>query len=420
MPFASYLRFALASTDNTRVLAFGFIMAFASSVGQTYFIGVFGPAIQDEFGLSHTAWGSIYMAGTLLSALLLPWTGQQIDRITLRRYTMLVCAGLVAAAAFMALVPSAVFLIVAILLLRQAGQGLAIHTGTTAVARGFRADRGKAIAFATLGFSAGGSLLPFLAVLTIAAVGWRITFAASAAVLALVVTPLAWWLLGRRQEDLSPHETSTTESATVRASESSWTRAQVLRDWRFYFVVPAMVAPSIIVTALFFHHPELARAKEWGIDWVAGSYWIYAAGSVAASLTAGPLIDRLSAAQILPGSLISMLLALFIVWAFDHYLWALPYLLLLGLTVGVNFTALTSLWAEVYGVRHFGAIRSLATSISVFSSALGPLAMGAPMDAGVSVGNICALMALYCLAATVSLVIALRGYDRDGAVSNAG
>jgi hypothetical protein len=51
MSFGSYFRFANA---NRRLIGFGFLMAFASSFGQTYFIGVFGPSIQTEFGLSHT------------------------------------------------------------------------------------------------------------------------------------------------------------------------------------------------------------------------------------------------------------------------------------------------------------------------------------------------------------------------------
>ncbi len=78
-----YLRFARA---NARFLGFGFTMAFASSVGQTFFIGVFGPAVRGEFGLSHTSWSAIYMAGTLLSAAALTWTGPQIDRLPLKRY----------------------------------------------------------------------------------------------------------------------------------------------------------------------------------------------------------------------------------------------------------------------------------------------------------------------------------------------
>ena len=126
-----YLRFARA---NARFLGFGFTMAFASSVGQTFFIGVFGPAVRGEFGLSHTSWSAIYMAGTLLSAAALTWTGPQIDRLPLKRYTTLVCAALVIAAAFMAQVPSAAWLVLAIFLLRQTGQGLASHVATTAMA----------------------------------------------------------------------------------------------------------------------------------------------------------------------------------------------------------------------------------------------------------------------------------------------
>ena len=60
---------------NRPFLLFGFLMLFVSSAGQTFFIGVFGPAIRADFGLSHTEWGAIYLAGTLVSALALTWTG---------------------------------------------------------------------------------------------------------------------------------------------------------------------------------------------------------------------------------------------------------------------------------------------------------------------------------------------------------
>ena len=43
-----YWRFA---RSNPRFLGFGFFMAFMSSAGQTYFIGVFGQGIQADFGL---------------------------------------------------------------------------------------------------------------------------------------------------------------------------------------------------------------------------------------------------------------------------------------------------------------------------------------------------------------------------------
>ena len=48
---------------NGRLVTFSFLMALYSSFGQTYFVGVFGPAVQAEFGLSHTLWGTIYLLG---------------------------------------------------------------------------------------------------------------------------------------------------------------------------------------------------------------------------------------------------------------------------------------------------------------------------------------------------------------------
>ena len=132
MPIRDYLKFVAA---NLRFVTFGFFLAFASSFGQTFFIGTFGPAIQMEFSLSHTSWGTIYMVGTLGSAALLPWTGKQIDRFDLRPYTALVCILLTIACGFTAFVTTGVMLVFAIFLLRQSGQGLMSHIAITSMAR---------------------------------------------------------------------------------------------------------------------------------------------------------------------------------------------------------------------------------------------------------------------------------------------
>ena len=404
---AAYLIFV---RNNARFLAFGFTMAFASSFGQTYFIGAFGPAVRAEFGLSHTAWGAIYMIGTLASAALLPWTGQQIDRLDLRRYATLVAAALILAAAVMALVPSAALLVVAIFLLRQSGQGLSTHVSSTAMARYFDSDRGKAVAVGSLGFSAGEMLLPFLAVLAIGAVGWRATYGGVALILAFGLLPLIWFLL--RGHDLR-HSSHLERSSQVGAPVSqSWSRAQVLRHKRFYLLLPALAAPSFIATALFFHHLTLAEVKGWSAAWITGSYWLYALGAVLASLASGPLVDRLTAVRVLPAFLLPMVCGLLVIALFDGAFWVWPYLLLLGVTGGVSYTAMTALWAEIYGVGHLGAIRSLMVAVSVFSSALGPVTVGAMMDAGISIEMICAGEALYCLLASGLLAFALKGYGR--------
>ena len=178
-----YIQFALR---NRRLLAFGFLMALGSSFGQTFFIGIFTPSIEASFGLSHSQWGSIYMAGTLMSAATLTFTGRWIDNLELRTYALLVCGFLAVACAAAAFSPTAWFLIPMIFMLRQAGQGLASHTAVTGMVKYFRRDRGKAVALATLGFPMGRALLPVATVALIAAIGWRETYAVCA-VLVLVV-----------------------------------------------------------------------------------------------------------------------------------------------------------------------------------------------------------------------------------------
>jgi len=391
LPFAAYLSFVAA---NRRLVGFGFLGAFSSSFGQTYFIGVFGPSVQSEFGLSHTAWGTIYMLGTLASALLLPWSGKLIDRLHLARYTALVCGLSVVACVTTSLVAGAATLTAAVLLLRQSGQGLMSHIALTSMARYFDTGRGRAIAVATLGFSAGEAVLPFIAVLAIAAAGWRWTYAGTGFVLAAVLLPILLWLLRGHGERHRAHQARLADAAA-------------LRDARFYLLLPGIFAPSLILTAMFFHHLNLADAKGWSHAWITGSYVIYAAATVLTSLVAGRLVDRFGAVRIVPFMLVPLFGAMLVLAWLDSAWAAWPYLLLAGLSTGLTHTAVSAMWAELYGVAHLGAIRSLAAAIGVFASALGPVTMGGLMDAGATVEQVCLVFAAHTVLGSALVVLAL-------------
>jgi MFS family permease len=389
------------------LVAFGFLAAFASSFGQTYYIGIFGPAIQAEFGLSHTAWGTIYMLGTLGSAVMLPWTGKQIDRLDLRLYTALVGLLAVVACATTALTINPAMLVVAIFLLRQSGQGLMSHVGMTTMARYFDAGRGRALAIATTGYAVGQAILPFFAVLMITAFGWRWSYGATALMLALVLVPTALALLRGHADRHRAHLAEHSETQTTRAQTRSWTRAEMLRDLRFYLLLPGIVAPAFVTTALFFHHLNLADEKAWTHEWITGSYSIFAIAVVVASLMAGWAIDRYGAVRLVPYMLIPMVAAMVVVAEAHHPWMAWPYLFLLGITMGIAHTAVSALWAEIYGIAHLGAIRSLTTAISVLATALGPVSLGALMDLGMSIETGCLLLALYATIGTLLMGIAL-------------
>ena len=57
----------------------------------------------------------------------------------------------------------------------------------------------------------------------------------------------------------------------------------------------------------------------------------------------------------------------------------------LGFGSGAVGPVLSSLWAEIYGTRHLGNIRSVVEVATVFGSALGPVFMGLALDQGLSV-----------------------------------
>ncbi len=409
MQSSNYVRFAV---ENRRFLAFGFLVALSSSFGQTFFIGVFGPGLREEFGLTHGDWGLVYMAGTLASALVLPWSGRLIDRIDLRVFTAAAFIGLAAACFVTATAGHVAVLVLAIFLLRQFGQGLMTHTSVTTMVRYFDADRGKAISLGSIGFSTGQAMLPFVAVLAIAAVGWRPTYAATGVVLVVAAIPLALWLLKGHGERHQRHLDVLAAPALGRAAGRQWTRAEVLRDPRFYVLLVGIEAPAVIGTALFFHHLHLADVKGWSHGWITGNYVVYAASSLATMLVAGRLVDRLGALRLVPLHLLPLGFGMVILATFDAPLWASLYLLSTGMTTGLAFTSVAAVWAEIYGVRNIGAIRSVVAAAMVFASALGPLFMGVLIDAGVAMEVICLIFAAYAVAGTGLIWAALRGVPK--------
>ena len=118
-----------------RLLLFGFAMTFGSSLGQTFFISLFSADIRAELNLGHGDFGAVYSAATLASAVLLLWTGTLIDRMDLRWFSYLVIVGLALGCFLIATAQGVVTLFIAILALRQLGQGLMSMAGTTTMAK---------------------------------------------------------------------------------------------------------------------------------------------------------------------------------------------------------------------------------------------------------------------------------------------
>ena len=64
---------------NARWLAAGFLLSFASSLGQTFYIALFASDLMVEIGLSHGEFGGLYTAATLASAFVMIWLGKTAE-----------------------------------------------------------------------------------------------------------------------------------------------------------------------------------------------------------------------------------------------------------------------------------------------------------------------------------------------------
>jgi len=391
----SYLRFL---RGNARFLAYGWLLSFGSSFGQTFYVSLFGAQIRVDYGLSHGDYGLYYSAATILSGVALAWIGKRIDEYDLRPYTLAILFGLAEACGMMAGGSGLILLFAAFLGLRLCGQGLMNHTSVTAMARYFDRDRGKAMSFASLGMTVGEGMLPIIAVALAIWIGWREVWWVSGGVILLVFVPLTLWLLrghGARDAALKVRLAADEKAGTGDAGRRQWTRAEVARDPSFYLRAAAIIALPSIMTGFFFHQVHVATAKGWTLEWLATCFLGFAGAKVLGALGTGPLVDRFSAVRLLPLALPPQALALFALGLSDHPMIALLYMSLSGLATGAFIAIVGAAWAELYGVRHVGAIRALVSAIMMFSTALSPFGFGALIDLGVSVNTLANVSGFY-------------------------
>jgi len=408
---------------HARFLIFGLLLTLSSNCGQTFFIALFGSQLRAELGLSDGYFGFLYSAATLTSALILPSAGRWIDKIDLRLYSLAVYGGLILGCFTMSWVRSIPLLFVAVLLLRLFGQGLLGHTASTSMARYFEAGRGKAMSLASLGYPAGEAVFPLIAVAAVESFGWRMTWQVTGFVALVIVAPaIAWLLRGHEVRHRQLEERLEVEHEAVdggRAQEDPrrsdlrrvWTRADVLRDPCFHWILPVVLAPPFIGTGVFFHQTRICEAKGWPHLWFAASFAVYASGSVLADLYGGALVARFRARRLVGGYLIPQAIALVALASWDDPIVISVYMVGAGFTAGVGSPVIGALWAELYGVMHLGAIRSTVTSVMVFSTALAPGPIGWLIGNGVSIESLAWAGAGGCAVLSLLAVIVIRRYQ---------
>ena len=365
--------------SNAAFLLTGALLTLTSSFGQTFFISVFAGQIMESFSLTDGEWGLIYSAGTTASAVVMVWSGVLTDRFRVRTLGALVLVGLAGACLFMAFNPFAALLPLSIFLLRFTGQGMTSHIAVVAMARWFVASRGKALAVASGGFALGEALLPMIFVWAMTLTDWRNLWIV-AALFILSMVPLMQRLL---RQERTPQSLAEGDVATGMGGRH-WTRGQMLRHPLFWFVLPSVLGPSAFITAMFFQQVHLAEVKGWSHVSLVALFPLYTIIATLFMLVTGWALDRFGTARLMPFYQLPLALG-FLVMSQAGGLWAAALGFgLLAMSVGANGTLPSAFWAEFYGTRHLGGIKSIATAAMVLGSAIGPAISGLLIDRGIS------------------------------------
>lgn len=393
--------------ENRRWLAGGFLLTLASCFGQTFFISLFAGELRATFDLSHGELGGLYTAATLLSAATLIWLGKTADWVHIPVLCAIVLGVFAAACLAMASAGSMVVLLAALFLLRLMGQGMLGHIAMTAMGRWFSAYRGRAVGVSSLGYSAGEAVLPFVTILLIGAIGWRQVWLAAALVVLFAALPAIYVLFRKpRTPTLKPAEGMARYDN--RRGAEDWTRKQVLVDPVFYGLLPATLGPPFISTGIFFHQVHLMDEKGWDISTFPAVFPFFAASTVITSLASGWAIDRWNSAVLLPMFLLPLGLGALLLGITASSAIAGVFMVLLGVTIGTGQTMSGSIWPELYGIKHLGAIRALMAAVMVFGTALAPGIVGWLVDVGVTMETQMVFMAGYTVAASGFLWYVMR------------
>ena len=396
--------------SNFKIIIFGFVFTFFSSVGQSFFIGLFNSSIRDEINISHGEFGTIYGIATLCSSLTLIWLGKKIDELKLFNYSFLVVIFLGFSALFFSFVNGIVFLAIGIFFLRLSGQGLMAHTASVAIGRFFDRSRGKALSYVWIGMSLGEFLLPVIIVYFLTLIYWRNVWQ-GVGIIILLTLPIFTYLTIRginifSRENSNRHNTS--KNAEV---IKSWTRKEVLKDLKFYSILPAMLASSFIITGIVINQTFIVVSKDWEKFAIAKSFMIYSILTVATLFLSGFLVDKFTSRKIFPLLNFPLLLSLVILIFFNHPISAYVFMGFMGMSNGLTNVLMSSFWAEIYGVHYLGSIKALTGSMMVFSTALAAVVFGTLIDLGYSIENIAFLCAIYTAISIAIVIIFKKAYQ---------
>lgn len=369
--------------DHRGLLGIAFLAMFTSSLGQSFFIGLFQVPISARLGLTAGQFGTTYALVTLVAGFAMLRLGPSIDWVPPRRFAAIVLATLAGGVLLLTLAPWWGLGVLGLGLIRLCGQGMMTHLGNTLAGREFTTLRGRALGLVGMGIMLGETMLPPLMAALLIFLGWRELWWLFGLVLAAAWLPL----LLRGQWPMAPGK------RPVRGQRRDGPRP--FRDRRFWQLLPLLMILPVTMTGLFIYQAVMTA----DLGSTLGVYALALTGmglaKLPGALLGGRWVDKLGPVRLARFYLLPFALALVIAIAFGGHLGVWALMVGGGLAIGAQEPIATTLLVRIWGAEHLGTVRATLSACMVFATGLAPAVLGIALDLGADFTMILAGMLVF-------------------------
>lgn len=349
-----------------------------------YVYGFWVKPLSEEFGASRFDIMLGLMLLNVVMGLVAPFAGRAMDIKSIR---VLIIGGAVAMAAGFAIAGAAPALwvfVAAYALLVSLGVLMAGPlASSTLAAKWFRARRGLAIGWSSVGTSIGGLAMPAVVTWLIATEGWRHAHYTMALIALAGIVPLVWLVVANAPEDkgIAPEPESTKPHLIAQAARAkTWTTRGILSDRSFWAAAIAFGFLTMVFGGVQAHLVPYVQDRAIAGENPAVLMSIMAFAGIIGKILFGAATDRFShrllfyaAAAVLASALVLLRLNP----GFDVLIVASG---LLGLATGGFLPLIGAIVAGRFGHLAFGRVMGLLGPFTMPVAVLGPPLAGVIFD----------------------------------------
>lgn len=404
------------------IVGVGFLANVASSFALASTLSIFLKPLTADLGISRGVFSLLRSGEGIIAACLAPFIGTLVDRYG-GRWLM---AGGTAIAGVGFLLISQIdgftqFAAIRLTLVTLGDCMMGYMVVNVIIAQWFVRQRGRALAFSSMGVGFAKVCMPILAAWLLVILGWRQTwFVFGLTTMVLLVLP-ALLVIRRSPEDMGLRPDGASESVITTSSvvsrntenlasrpdsDAAWTRADVVRSSAFWLLVITFGISSVGVTGLNLHVYSYVTDLGHSAVVAASVMGVIASMQLASPLAWGFLAERIDVRYAAMLRFVIQAVGLGLAIATGNLICLYAGFFLYGIGLGGNMVLPDILWANYYGRRSLGRIRGMGLFISHMLAAAGPPFFGFLFDITGGYGLSFAIFgAILILSAFLSLML---------------